>query len=181
MTRGFVSGTWLTQSNWFPSDGALAGPCEALPAQENVSVGPNEPPPKSPGQTDGALSPADKAGSTPQNSASSLRESDACEGGSSAPSVSSARRRARPTRFSAVQLQELERIFQEQRYIETGDRQRLSKVLNLTPVQFEDTASGSLHSVVHVEGPRIGEESGKVELVQRADKMNFAGADTKGR
>ncbi|NXG44243.1 VEX1 protein, partial [Psilopogon haemacephalus] len=41
------------------------------------------------------------------------------------------------TKFSAAQLQELERSFREQRYIGTSEKRRLAAVLNLTQSQIK--------------------------------------------
>ncbi|NWT12544.1 VEX1 protein, partial [Vireo altiloquus] len=41
------------------------------------------------------------------------------------------------TKFSALQLQELERSFREQRYIHAGEKRRLAAVLNLSQSQIK--------------------------------------------
>ncbi|NXS25088.1 VEX1 protein, partial [Mystacornis crossleyi] len=41
------------------------------------------------------------------------------------------------TKFSAAQLQELERSFREQRYIRAGEKRRLAAVLNLSQSQIK--------------------------------------------
>ncbi|XP_009976490.1 PREDICTED: homeobox protein vex1-like, partial [Tauraco erythrolophus] len=41
------------------------------------------------------------------------------------------------TKFSAAQLQELERSFREQRYIGAGEKRRLAAVLNLSQSQIK--------------------------------------------
>ncbi|NWI73983.1 VEX1 protein, partial [Dryoscopus gambensis] len=41
------------------------------------------------------------------------------------------------TKFSAAQLQELERSFREQRYIHAGEKRRLAAVLNLSQSQIK--------------------------------------------
>ncbi|NWW12235.1 VEX1 protein, partial [Oreocharis arfaki] len=41
------------------------------------------------------------------------------------------------TKFSAAQLQELERSFREQRYIRAGEKQRLAAVLDLSQSQIK--------------------------------------------
>lgn len=45
------------------------------------------------------------------------------------------------TKFSAAQLQELERIFREQRYIGTSEKRRLAAVLNLSQSQVSADAA----------------------------------------
>ncbi|NXM82294.1 VEX1 protein, partial [Oenanthe oenanthe] len=69
----------------------------------------------------------------------SSREREAAGGrspGHGAGSGSSAPGRAR-TKFSAAQLQELERSFREQRYIGAGEKRRLAAVLNLSQSQIK--------------------------------------------
>ncbi|NXX78022.1 VEX1 protein, partial [Urocolius indicus] len=73
-----------------------------------------------PGGTGGPRSPADRGDSG--------HEAEA--GGGSAP--------GRPrTKFSAAQLQELERSFHEQRYIGTSEKRRLAAALNLSQSQIK--------------------------------------------
>ncbi|NXI81995.1 VEX1 protein, partial [Rhipidura dahli] len=56
--------------------------------------------------------------------------------GHEAESVGAMPGRAR-TKFSAAQLQELERSFREQRYIRAGEKRRLAAVLNLSQSQIK--------------------------------------------
>ncbi|KAL2302936.1 hypothetical protein Nmel_010389 [Mimus melanotis] len=69
----------------------------------------------------------------------SPRDREAAEGrspGHEARSGGSAPGRSR-TKFSAAQLQELERSFREQRYIGAGEKRRLAAVLNLSQSQIK--------------------------------------------
>ncbi|NWZ60991.1 VEX1 protein, partial [Acrocephalus arundinaceus] len=68
--------------------------------------------------------------------ADSPREREAAERRSPGPAAGAAPGRSR-TKFSAAQLQELERSFREQRYIGAGEKRRLAAVLNLSQSQIK--------------------------------------------
>ncbi|XP_041317087.1 homeobox protein vex1-like [Pyrgilauda ruficollis] len=73
----------------------------------------------------------------PSVPADSAREREAAERpGHGAVSAGAAPGRPR-TKFSAAQLQELERSFREQRYIGAGEKRRLAAVLNLSQSQIK--------------------------------------------
>ncbi|NXR87452.1 VEX1 protein, partial [Hypocryptadius cinnamomeus] len=73
----------------------------------------------------------------PSVPADSPREREAAERpGHGAVSGGAAPGRPR-TKFSAAQLQELERSFREQRYIGAGEKRRLAAVLNLSQSQIK--------------------------------------------
>ncbi|NXW68301.1 VEX1 protein, partial [Hirundo rustica] len=75
----------------------------------------------------------------PSVPAGSPRDREAAELGSpghEALSAGAAPGRSR-TKFSAAQLQELERSFREQRYIGAGEKRRLAAVLNLSQSQIK--------------------------------------------
>ncbi|CAM4702146.1 uncharacterized protein [Lepidochelys kempii] len=77
--------------------------------------------------------------SGPSSAASSPKEAEAEAGGEGSGLESSCGTQAgRPrTKFSASQLQELERSFREQRYIGASEKRRLSKVLKLSQTQIK--------------------------------------------
>ncbi|NXH94052.1 VEX1 protein, partial [Pachycephala philippinensis] len=109
MEKGPFSVEWLAQSS---RSGGRGMPGESRPA-----------PPQTPPSV-----PADTA-----------RDREAAERrspGHDAGSVGTAPGRAR-TKFSAAQLQELERSFREQRYIRAGEKRRLAAVLNLSQSQIK--------------------------------------------
>ncbi|NXN00344.1 VEX1 protein, partial [Sylvia borin] len=68
----------------------------------------------------------------PSVSAESPRQREAA--GSRSPGHEAGRAR---TKFSAAQLQELERSFRQQRYIGAGEKRRLAAVLNLSQSQIK--------------------------------------------
>ncbi|NXY66852.1 VEX1 protein, partial [Callaeas wilsoni] len=75
----------------------------------------------------------------PSVPAGSPRDREAAERrspGHEAEPVGAAPGRSR-TKFSAEQLQELERSFREQRYIGAGEKRRLAAVLNLSQSQIK--------------------------------------------
>ncbi|NXA74063.1 VEX1 protein, partial [Thryothorus ludovicianus] len=109
MEKGHFSVEWLAQSS---RGGAreMSGESRPVPLQTPPSV------------------PAD----SPRDREAAERRSpgQGAEPGSAAPG------RAR-TKFSAAQLQELERSFREQRYIGAGEKRRLAAVLNLSQSQIK--------------------------------------------
>ncbi|NXC79314.1 VEX1 protein, partial [Cercotrichas coryphoeus] len=110
MEKGPFSVEWLAQSSRGGGAGEMPGECRPSRLQTPPSV------------------PADSA-----------REREAAEGrspGHEAGSERSAPGRSR-TKFSAAQLQELERSFREQRYIGAGEKRRLAAVLNLSQSQIK--------------------------------------------
>ncbi|NWY64276.1 VEX1 protein, partial [Erithacus rubecula] len=80
-------------------------------------------------------SPLQDPPSVPADS-SRQREAAGRSPGHEAGSESAAPGRSR-TKFSAAQLQELERSFREQRYIGAGEKRRLAAVLNLSQSQIK--------------------------------------------
>ncbi|NWX29140.1 VEX1 protein, partial [Notiomystis cincta] len=75
----------------------------------------------------------------PSVPADTARDREAAERrspGREAESAGAAPGRSR-TKFSAAQLQELERSFREQRYIGAGEKRRLAAVLNLSQSQIK--------------------------------------------
>lgn len=112
---------------------AATVPPPAGPAEERVPRG-------SPPQTPPSV-PAD----TPRDRQAAERRSP----GHGAEPVGTVPGRSR-TKFSAAQLQELERSFREQRYIRAGEKQRLAAVLNLSQSQV----SAASPSAAPGHGPR---------------------------
>ncbi|NWW40783.1 VEX1 protein, partial [Panurus biarmicus] len=113
MEKGPFSVEWLAQSS---RGGAREMPGESRPVPRKV---PLETPPSVP--------------------ADSARDREAAERRSpahGAVSAGAAPGRSR-TKFSAAQLQELERSFREQRYIGAGEKRRLAAVLNLSQSQIK--------------------------------------------
>nr|XP_030132534.3 homeobox protein vex1 [Taeniopygia guttata] len=85
------------------------------------------------GPAEGRVPPSD----APSVPAGSAREREAAERpGHGAVAAGAAPGRPR-TKFSAAQLQELERSFREQRYIGAGEKRRLAAVLNLSQSQIK--------------------------------------------
>ncbi|NXU43346.1 VEX1 protein, partial [Drymodes brunneopygia] len=112
MEKGSFSVEWLAQSS---RGGAREMPGEFRPSSEG-----------SPPQTPPSI-PAD----SPRDGEAAQRSP-----GHEAGSGGAAPGRSR-TKFSAVQLQELERSFREQRYIGAGEKRRLAAVLNLSQSQIK--------------------------------------------
>uniref|UniRef100_A0A8C3F7G5 Homeobox domain-containing protein n=1 Tax=Chrysemys picta bellii TaxID=8478 RepID=A0A8C3F7G5_CHRPI len=73
----------------------------------------------------------------PSSAASSPKEEEAGGEGSGSESTSCTQPGRPRTKFSASQLQELERSFREQRYIGASEKRRLSKVLKLSQTQIK--------------------------------------------
>ncbi|XP_053889575.1 homeobox protein vex1-like [Malaclemys terrapin pileata] len=74
----------------------------------------------------------------PSSAASSPKEEEEAGGEGSGSESTSCTQPGRPrTKFSASQLQELERSFREQRYIGASEKRRLSKVLKLSQTQIK--------------------------------------------
>ncbi|NXD49073.1 VEX1 protein, partial [Corvus moneduloides] len=113
MEKGSFSVEWLAQSS---RGGAPEMPGESRPCPEG-----------SPPQTPPSV-PAD----SPRDREAAERRSP----GHEAESVGAVPGRSR-TKFSAAQLQELERSFREQRYIRAGEKRRLAAVLNLSQSQIK--------------------------------------------
>ncbi|NXU10065.1 VEX1 protein, partial [Pardalotus punctatus] len=110
MEKGPFSVEWLAQSSRCGAQEGMPGESRPVPASTPPSV------------------PADTA-----------RQREAAERsspGHEAGAVGAAPGRSR-TKFSAAQLQELERSFREQRYIGAGEKRRLAAVLNLSQSQIK--------------------------------------------
>ncbi|NWX63948.1 VEX1 protein, partial [Promerops cafer] len=115
MEKGPFSVEWLAQSS---RGGAREMPGESRPEGS---------PEGSPLQTPPSV-PAD----SPRDREAAERRSPGHE------AVSGGAAPGRPrTKFSAAQLQELERSFREQRYIGAGEKRRLAAVLNLSQSQIK--------------------------------------------
>ncbi|NXO98357.1 VEX1 protein, partial [Certhia brachydactyla] len=110
MEKGLFSVEWLAQSS---RGGAREMPGESRP------VPPLQTPP-----------------SVPADSPLGREAAESCSPGLGAVSGGAAPGRSR-TKFSAAQLQELERSFREQRYIGAGEKRRLAAVLNLSQSQIK--------------------------------------------
>ncbi|NXK58636.1 VEX1 protein, partial [Sylvietta virens] len=110
MQKGPFSVEWLAQSS---RGGAREMPGESRPE----------------GSPEG--SPIQTAPSVP---ADSPRDPEAAEHSPGHEAVPPGRSR---TKFSAAQLQELERSFRQQRYIGAGEKRRLAAVLNLSQSQIK--------------------------------------------
>ncbi|NXY23776.1 VEX1 protein, partial [Atrichornis clamosus] len=108
MEKGPFSVEWLAQSS---RGGAreMSGECQGFPTSPSV---PTDPP------RDGEAAERSSPGH------------EAEPGGGTVPGRSR-------TKFSAAQLQELERSFREQRYIGAGEKRRLAAVLNLSQSQIK--------------------------------------------
>ncbi|NXC03876.1 VEX1 protein, partial [Orthonyx spaldingii] len=123
MEKGPFSVEWLAQSS---SGGARAGPAghgrDCVPAR-GARGPPREGFPEE--------SPAQPSPSVPADTA---RDREAA--GRRSPEHDAAPGRSR-TKFSAAQLQELERSFREQRYIGAGEKRRLAAALNLSQSQIK--------------------------------------------
>ncbi|NXQ39853.1 VEX1 protein, partial [Catharus fuscescens] len=108
MEKGPFSVEWLAQSSRGGGAREMPGECRPSPLQTPPSV------------------PAE----SPRDREAAERRSAGHEAGSEG----SGRSR---TKFSAAQLQELERSFREQRYIGAGEKRRLAAVLNLSQSQIK--------------------------------------------
>ncbi|NXD24602.1 VEX1 protein, partial [Spelaeornis formosus] len=109
MEKGPFSVEWLAQSS---RGGAREMPGESRP------------------------SPLQTLPSVPAESARDREAAERRSPGRGAVPVGAAPGRSR-TKFSAAQLQELERSFREQRYIGAGEKRRLAAVLNLSQSQIK--------------------------------------------
>ncbi|NXI13739.1 VEX1 protein, partial [Irena cyanogastra] len=89
---------------------------------------------ETPGSPEG--SPLQTPPSVPADSARQREAAERRSPGLEAVSVGAASGRPR-TKFSAAQLQELERSFREQRYIGAGEKRRLAAALNLSQSQIK--------------------------------------------
>ncbi|XP_064370533.1 homeobox protein vex1-like [Dromaius novaehollandiae] len=125
MDRGPFSVEWLAQSSRGTAQpGPTARPPRSPPGDASGQESPKTPTPGA----EGALpSPGHLAAPSPRRSSP---EHGAEAGGGGVP--------GRPrTKFSAVQLQELERSFREQRYIGASEKRRLAAALNLSQSQIK--------------------------------------------
>ncbi|NXH25208.1 VEX1 protein, partial [Myiagra hebetior] len=113
MEKGPFSVEWLAQSS-------RGGAPEVPAAEERVPR---------------RVSPSN-APSVPADTARDREAAERRSPGHEAESVGAAPGRSR-TKFSAAQLQELERSFREQRYIRAGEKRRLAAVLNLSQSQIK--------------------------------------------
>ncbi|NWX69857.1 VEX1 protein, partial [Alca torda] len=86
-----------------------------------------------PGGTGGRESPADLAALRHREAVDSSSPGHEAEAGGGGPAVPGRPR----TKFSAAQLQELERSFREQRYIGASEKRRLAAALNLSQSQIK--------------------------------------------
>ncbi|NXD89567.1 VEX1 protein, partial [Chaetorhynchus papuensis] len=111
MEKGPFSVEWLAQSS--------RGGAPEMPGKGAPKGSPLQTPPSVPADT-------------PRDREAAERRSP----GHGAESVGAVPGRAR-TKFSAAQLQELERSFREQRYIRAGEKRRLAAVLNLSQSQIK--------------------------------------------
>ncbi|NXA59686.1 VEX1 protein, partial [Mohoua ochrocephala] len=111
MEKGPFSVEWLAQSS--------RSGCRGMPGESRPKGSPLQTPPSVP---------ADK----PRDREAAERPSPEheAESGGAAPGRSR-------TKFSAAQLEELERSFREQRYIRAGEKRRLAALLNLSQSQIK--------------------------------------------
>ncbi|KAG6935929.1 VENT homeobox, partial [Chelydra serpentina] len=93
-----------------------------------------ERPPEGPRRSPGDQVLGELEGTGPSSAASSPKEAGEGSGSEIAGCTQAGRPR---TKFSASQLQELERSFREQRYIGASEKRRLSKVLKLSQTQIK--------------------------------------------
>ncbi|XP_064519914.1 homeobox protein vex1-like [Pseudopipra pipra] len=136
MKKGPFSVDWLAQS----SRGCTG---ESPAVLDGSRCAPRSPGPSGRGTVRGARGPR-REGSSPQTSRSVPEEApwdrEAAERSSPGHEAEAAGGavpgRAR-TKFSAAQLQELERSFREQRYIGAGEKRRLAAALNLSQSQIK--------------------------------------------
>ncbi|NWV24623.1 VEX1 protein, partial [Origma solitaria] len=113
MEKGSFSVEWLAQSS-------RGGAREMLPGESRPGQG----------------APRLNSPCVPAGTAGPREAAERSSPGHDAGAVGSAAGRSR-TKFSAAQLQELERSFREQRYIGAGEKRRLAAVLNLSQSQIK--------------------------------------------
>ncbi|XP_068054662.1 homeobox protein vex1-like [Anomalospiza imberbis] len=137
MEKGPFSVEWLAQSS---RGGAREMPGESRPCPLGAPARRRARHFRSPRAWHGARGPPREGSplqTPPSVPADSPREREAAERpGHGAVSVGAEPGRPR-TKFSAAQLQELERSFREQRYIGAGEKRRLAAVLNLSQSQVK--------------------------------------------
>ncbi|NXU98335.1 VEX1 protein, partial [Cettia cetti] len=139
MEKGPFSVEWLAQSS---RGGARETPGESRPRQPGPPAqrrarrfrSPLCHRPRDPGPLDG--SPLQTPPSVPAGSPLDRGAAEHRSPGHGAVPAGAAPGRSR-TKFSAAQLQELERSFREQRYIGAGEKRRLAAVLNLSQSQIK--------------------------------------------
>ncbi|NWS96337.1 VEX1 protein, partial [Mionectes macconnelli] len=136
MEKGPFSVEWLAQSSR-----SCAGESPGVLGESRCA--PRSPRPSGRGTGRGNRSPR-REGSPPQTSryipAEAPREREAAERsipGHEAEAAGGAVPGRPRTKFSAAQLQELERSFREQRYIGAGEKRRLAAALNLSQSQIK--------------------------------------------
>ncbi|NWS49278.1 VEX1 protein, partial [Probosciger aterrimus] len=111
MEKGPFSVEWLAQSSRRGARSTAAAPCSP------------------PGTISGRENPTNRASSRDREAADRSSPGREAEAGAGT---------GRPrTKFSAAQLQELERSFREQRYIGASEKRRLAAVLNLSQSQIK--------------------------------------------
>ncbi|KAM6390487.1 LOW QUALITY PROTEIN: uncharacterized protein J5M81_007242 [Pluvialis apricaria] len=118
MEKGPFSVEWLAQSS--------RGGAQPVAARRPRSRSP-------PGGTGGRESPTDPAALRDREAADRSSPGHEAETGGGGPAAAGRPR----TKFSAAQLQELERSFREQRYIGASEKRRLAAVLNLSQSQIK--------------------------------------------
>ncbi|NXM08746.1 VEX1 protein, partial [Tyrannus savana] len=136
MEKGTFSVEWLAQSSR-----SCTGDSPAVLGESRCA--PRSPGPSGRGTARGALGPR-REGSPPKTSrsvpAEAPRAREAAERsipGHEAEAAGGAVPGRPRTKFSAAQLQELERSFREQRYIGAGEKRRLAAALNLSQSQIK--------------------------------------------